>query len=601
MGGGKETPRQKLIGLMYLVLMALLAMNVSKEVINAFVTLNDKIEAGNSIIKGTMDGAYGSFEQAIAGIQATGGSKEDIENIKKIQAQAIQVKEWSKGLTNYFVEQSSELIKFSQDEAFGTQHEGEPTGTQHYSTTEDGYHQLFPLMHLSKKDDYDAATNLYVGESHADPKGTYIVDSILDYRNRLCTLIATYKDDKGNDWSFTPPDIKYEEEGNPESLKKFKEGVEASLGTVNPADTALIKQLFSILTPPEMTDNHGEKYPWIAKQFDHAPLVAAIAMFTAIRSDILQAENKAVTHIASRVSSPKFNFNKIEPLAFAPASYINQGDSIKLKVMVAAYDSTESMKLSYWIDDSTKTSDPLSFEAAAGTQLKLPGGGVGGHTIYGNIAVKEKGVEKWKPWQFDYSVGAPNATVSAYDLMVLYAGGHKNRIKVSAGGFDPSSVSVTCSGCSIKQEGDFYIATANKVGSKATISVSAKTPEGKSVSLAAEEFRIFPLPTPTPMFGGKGIGNSTISAGIAKKGPPLVADMSGAPIDIKYNITGFTMLVSSNGKVSTLKSNSNKFDGKMLNALKGMGKGSTLNLTQIMAAGPSGKSMPIGNLTFVLN
>ena len=33
MGGGKETPRQKMVGLMYLVLMALLAMNVSKEII----------------------------------------------------------------------------------------------------------------------------------------------------------------------------------------------------------------------------------------------------------------------------------------------------------------------------------------------------------------------------------------------------------------------------------------------------------------------------------------------------------------------------------------------------------------------------------------
>ena len=48
MGGGKETPRQKMIGLMYLVLMALLAMNVSKEIINAFVTLNNKIESSIS-------------------------------------------------------------------------------------------------------------------------------------------------------------------------------------------------------------------------------------------------------------------------------------------------------------------------------------------------------------------------------------------------------------------------------------------------------------------------------------------------------------------------------------------------------------------------
>ena len=40
MAGGKETPRQKMIGMMYLVLTALLAMNVSKEVVDAFVTID---------------------------------------------------------------------------------------------------------------------------------------------------------------------------------------------------------------------------------------------------------------------------------------------------------------------------------------------------------------------------------------------------------------------------------------------------------------------------------------------------------------------------------------------------------------------------------
>ena len=44
-GGGKETPRQKMIGMMYLVLLALLAMNVSKSIIAAFITLNTKMEA----------------------------------------------------------------------------------------------------------------------------------------------------------------------------------------------------------------------------------------------------------------------------------------------------------------------------------------------------------------------------------------------------------------------------------------------------------------------------------------------------------------------------------------------------------------------------
>jgi hypothetical protein len=59
MAGGKETPRQKMIGMMYLVLTALLALNISKEVLNGFVkvensllttqgTLNAKVNETNS-------------------------------------------------------------------------------------------------------------------------------------------------------------------------------------------------------------------------------------------------------------------------------------------------------------------------------------------------------------------------------------------------------------------------------------------------------------------------------------------------------------------------------------------------------------------------
>lgn len=41
MGHGKETPRQKMIGLMYLFLTCMLALNVSKDVLNAFMIVNE--------------------------------------------------------------------------------------------------------------------------------------------------------------------------------------------------------------------------------------------------------------------------------------------------------------------------------------------------------------------------------------------------------------------------------------------------------------------------------------------------------------------------------------------------------------------------------
>ncbi|HBK83959.1 MAG TPA: gliding motility protein GldM, partial [Flavobacterium sp.] len=48
MAGGKLTPRQKMINLMYLVFIAMLAMNMSKEVLSAFGLINEKFEAANT-------------------------------------------------------------------------------------------------------------------------------------------------------------------------------------------------------------------------------------------------------------------------------------------------------------------------------------------------------------------------------------------------------------------------------------------------------------------------------------------------------------------------------------------------------------------------
>jgi hypothetical protein len=44
MAGGKETPRQKMIGMMYLVLTALLALQVSNAVLEKFAIVNDALE-----------------------------------------------------------------------------------------------------------------------------------------------------------------------------------------------------------------------------------------------------------------------------------------------------------------------------------------------------------------------------------------------------------------------------------------------------------------------------------------------------------------------------------------------------------------------------
>lgn len=62
MGHGNLSPRQKMINIMYLILTALLAMNVSAEVLNAFVLVNDSlVKTEQGIMKNNYD-VYTKFE-----------------------------------------------------------------------------------------------------------------------------------------------------------------------------------------------------------------------------------------------------------------------------------------------------------------------------------------------------------------------------------------------------------------------------------------------------------------------------------------------------------------------------------------------------------
>lgn len=63
MAGSKETPRQKMMSMMYLVLTALLALNVSKDVIDAFLVVNENVELRNQKYSEKIKNTYNAFEK----------------------------------------------------------------------------------------------------------------------------------------------------------------------------------------------------------------------------------------------------------------------------------------------------------------------------------------------------------------------------------------------------------------------------------------------------------------------------------------------------------------------------------------------------------
>src|ERR1700755_1671674 len=101
-----KEPRQKMINMMYLVLTALLALNVSVEVLNAFKTVNHSIERSNQVITEKNDLTYASFAAKMTDPQTAALAK-------VWTPPAMDAKKLSTELTTYIEGLKEDLINAS--------------------------------------------------------------------------------------------------------------------------------------------------------------------------------------------------------------------------------------------------------------------------------------------------------------------------------------------------------------------------------------------------------------------------------------------------------------------------------------------------------
>ncbi|MDG2052517.1 MAG: gliding motility protein GldM [Flavobacteriaceae bacterium] len=102
MAGGKLSPRQKMINLMYLVFIAMLALNMSKEVLSAFGLLNTKLTIANTITQSRNE----AFMASLA-IKA----EDQPEQYAAVKAKADQAVVITRKLDSYLENLKSEMMK----------------------------------------------------------------------------------------------------------------------------------------------------------------------------------------------------------------------------------------------------------------------------------------------------------------------------------------------------------------------------------------------------------------------------------------------------------------------------------------------------------
>ncbi len=155
MSHGKETPRQKMISMMYLVLTALLAMNVSAEVLNAFILVNESIRSTESVIIAKNNALFTEFNSKYEANPA---------QVKPWKDKAEEVNKLSNELIGYIKGITDEILTLAKEDVEKYHLEG--TGV------------------IKNKDEREAAMNIL----EVNGKAKELKDKIDTYRANLIEL-----------------------------------------------------------------------------------------------------------------------------------------------------------------------------------------------------------------------------------------------------------------------------------------------------------------------------------------------------------------------------------------------------------------------------
>ncbi|WP_405205077.1 gliding motility protein GldM [Aquimarina sp. LLG6339-5] len=106
MAGGKLSPRQKMINLMYLVFIAMMALNMSKEVLSAFGLMNEKLTAANTIATERNSAFMTGLADKVS---------EQPEKYTPLKQKADEISTYSNEFNAYVEQLKSELLETADD------------------------------------------------------------------------------------------------------------------------------------------------------------------------------------------------------------------------------------------------------------------------------------------------------------------------------------------------------------------------------------------------------------------------------------------------------------------------------------------------------
>ena len=534
-----KEPRQIMINLMYLVLTAMLALNVSAEIMNAFWDLNTSLVESNHLSKQSVDATK-------LGIQGILDKKPKLKEplnagIDEVRSEVSSLVDFVEGIKTHLIDQ---------------------TGNKNGSVDEGDFNHGLPKGKKNK----DITTRYLVLE---DKKGDELMTKVNEVRDKL---LAVYKNTLMN------PDVQAE-------AKLTEKEVADRIANINDNIALGIDDSWK-----EKADE--TKKTWSDYKFGHMPVVAALPVLTKIQTDARNAEATLVNKMAELVGGREIKLNKFFPVMNAKKGYIIKGEKFEAEVTIGAY-SSEFAKTSR-ITVNGK-SIPLNAQGKGTFTETASSYGKRKLKLTANVTNPLTGEKFSESSEFEYEVGERSATVSADKMNVFYIG-VDNPVSVAVAGASSNQVKVRASGggSSINGRNGKYTVRVTTPGD-VKITVSAP---GINKTFP---FRSKRIPDPIPMLGkGPSAKGGAMKSGEFKAQLGLAAILEGFDFDAKCKLDGFILTkVAKRQDPVEAQNRGARYNGRAANLVKSAKPGDIFYFDNVKARCPGDRAgRKLSSITF---
>ncbi len=539
MAGGKESPRQKMIGMMYLVLTAMLALNVSKQVLNAFAVVNEGLIKTNENYTKKNQTNYEIFEKA---------KNDDPQKAGRFYNAAMDAKKLSAALCKHIDSVKAMLIAAVDGVPFDTAY------TSH-------------LIDVQGKENFDIPTRIMVNTAKAEDgsagEAHKLKVMLAQYRNKMLALLDKKVDSADVKIGMLTPEVfntNLKEKQSWEAYNFEEQPLASAVVTltriqtdVKNAETSVVQKLLSSI------DRASFKIDALDPVV--LPNTTYIVLGDSFHAKIfLAASQKTV--------SPTITIDSINGKLV---------DQTKVPIVDG--------KGIYAVKPSSE--GPVIFSGTI--NMKAPDGNEIKHYPFRSQYLAAKPSVVVSPTEMNvFYIGVPNP------VSISAAGFANSDLQPSCSG---GSLTKTATGYQVVLPGNATPTKDSKSGPFCTISVQGRMPDGTHKSLGeASKFRIKRVPNPTCYVANKS-GDIELPKSQLQIATQVQARMDNFDFNLSYAVTAFDMVVTVNGVTVKKTSSSNLFTQEMKTLMGQIGRGSHVIIQDVHVSGPDKRVIPGVNIT----